>query len=85
MFNFFDALKKENLKVDIGNSFNVVFTAGKLLYIEGHKGLLKLEDEIVVIKVKNGVLTIKGSQMFLKDLKKDVVIIQGKINNIEIL
>ena len=85
MFNLFDSLKKENslLKKDI--NFNIVFAGNNLLYAEGHKGLFKLEKEIVVFKVKNGVVTVKGENLFLKDLKKDTLTIKGKINSVEIL
>ena len=86
MFNFFDSLKNENLFIPDGiNSFNVVFVDGKLLYIEGHKGILKLQNDIIVLKVRKAVLTIKGQDMFLKDLKKDSVTIKGNILSVDLM
>ena len=86
MFNFFESLSKENnLKTDKVHGVNMVFMNGELLYIEGHKGIFKLEEDIIVIKVKKHIVTIKGNKLFLKNLKKDTVTIKGEINNIELV
>lgn len=86
MFNFFDSLKKENSEIkDCLTGYNMVFMGSCLLYVEGHKGILKLEEDVIVFKVKKGVVTVKGEGLFLKDLKKDTLTIKGNIKNVETL
>lgn len=86
MFNFFDAIKKENSSL-LGeyHKYNVVLVGGRLLYIEGHKGLLKMEEDIISLKIKGGVLTVKGDDLFLKSMTKDTIVIGGKVNDINLV
>ena len=54
------------------------------MYIEGHKGLLKLSSETISLKLKSGLVEIKGNNMFLKELTENTILIQGKIYKIEV-
>ncbi len=86
MFNFFDGLKKEFKlnKEDFGR-FNVVLVSNNFLYIEGHKGLLRLAQDNVSFKVKGGAVIIKGSELSLKELTLNTVAISGKILSFEVV
>lgn len=86
MFNFFESLKKEfNLSQDRKKNFNVVLMGNEFLYVEGHKGLLKLSEENVGLKVKGGVLVVLGEALALKELTQNTVAICGKIKTFEVL
>lgn len=86
MFSFFEGLKKE-FKLDNMSfgKFNVVLVSNNFLYIEGHKGLLKLSQENVSFKVKGGAVVVKGSDLKLKELTLKTVAITGKIHSFEVV
>lgn len=86
MFNFFESLKKEfNLPKELFGKFNVVLVSGNFLYIEGHKGILKLSQENMTFKTKKGVLVVLGSNLVLKELTNTTVAITGKITSFEVV
>jgi sporulation protein YqfC len=86
LFNFFDSLKKEfKLKKENFGRFNVVLVSNDFLYIEGHKGLMKLTKDNIAFKVKGGVLVIKGVGLLLKELTQNTVAIGGKIQSFEVV
>ncbi len=86
MFNFFDALKTEYGKHSkIISKYNVVMTGGDLVYIEGHKGIIKMQPDIITVKVRGGLLQVKGEDLFLKELTKNTICVQGKLFGVEVL
>ena len=86
MFHFFESLKKEfGLPKELFGHFNVVLVSNNFLYIEGHKGILKLSQENMTFKVKNGVLVVLGKNMQMKELTQNTVSIIGKIDSFEVV
>lgn len=86
MFNFFDALKTEYGKYSkIISKYNLVMVGGNLLYIEGHKGIIKMQPDNITVKVCGGLLHVKGENLFLKELTKNTVCVQGKLCGIEVV
>lgn len=85
MFNFFNEVK-ENIKnsqtFDL-NSFNIINVSGKLLYVEGHKGLITLSKELVSFRVEKSVVIVEGENMILIELSDTTIKIGGKINKVE--
>lgn len=85
MFNFFGEIK-ENLKntnkIDLDN-FNLINISGKILYVEGHLGLVTLSKETISFKVKNAVIIVDGSEMILSELSENTLKITGKIKKVE--
>lgn len=85
MFNFFNEVK-ENIKnsqtFDL-NSFNIINVSGKLLYVEGHKGLITLSKELVSFRVEKSVVIVEGENMTLIELSDTTIKIGGKINKVE--
>ena len=85
MFNYFSELKKHfKIPDKFFNAYNIVNVGGNLVYIEGQKGLLTLQDNVVSFKLKTGVVEIKGMGLKLRDLGPDTVAVQGKIYKIEV-
>lgn len=86
MFNFFDELKKEYAVLPNQKAkYNVVFVGGCLVYIEGHLGIVSMREDNMTVRVKGGLVQISGEGLFLKDLTKNTVTVQGKILNIGVL
>ena len=84
MFNFFDELKSEfALKDDAFAEFSIIDIAGKLLYLEGHKGLLALSEEKICVKVKKGEIVVAGKGLSLAKLSHNTIAIKGKIEKVE--
>ena len=84
VFNFFDELKSEfAIKEDVFAEFSIIDIAGKLLYLEGHKGLLSLGEERVCVKMKRGEVVIYGKVLSLAKLTHNSIAIKGKIEKVE--
>ena len=84
MFNFFREIKdKVAFKGDALNDYNVVNISGKVLYIEGHKGLLALQQDYVCVKLKRGAVDVRGGGMVLAELTENTIILQGRIDSVE--
>ena len=82
MFNFFDEIK--SCVKNINNKYNIVNMSGKLVYIEGHKGLSVLSKEMICLRVKKGSIKIEGRELILKELYDECVKISGIIEKIEV-
>lgn len=84
MFNFYEELKKEfSLGNDIFNTYNIVLLGGKFLYVEGHKGILAYNNEIVSFKIKKGVIVVKGNNLILNQISSSTLAVKGNIKNLE--
>lgn len=85
MFNFLGEIKdniKNSKNFDLG-SFNIINVSGRLLYVEGHLGLVSLSKELISFKVKNGVIMVEGSDMILAELSENTIKICGSIKKVE--
>lgn len=85
MFNFFDELKKAIKDKSLAHSYNLVLMSGKILYVEGHLGIMQLSSEIISFKVKGGVIVVEGKNLTLFELMDKTLKITGEIKNIEAL
>ena len=85
MFHFFASLQKEfNLPKEIFGKYNIIMISGSFLYLEGHRGILKLSQENITFRVKNGVVVIIGSNLSIKELTKTTASIIGNIKTFEV-
>lgn len=86
MFNFFEELKKEfKLQPNPLTSYNLVMISSNLIYLEGHKGLLKLSQDNISLKIKKGVVCVLGKSLKIVEMTKKTITISGIISNIEVL
>ena len=84
MFNFFSELVADfGIEIDKVNSFNIVNMSNKLVYIEGQKGVIKIGDDSMSIRVKGGVIVVFGKNLKLKKITGTTVCIVGEIHQIE--
>ena len=85
MFNFLGEIKdniKNSKNFDL-DSFNIINVSGRLLYVEGHLGLVSLSKELISFKVKNGVIMVEGRDMILAELSENTIKICGSIKKVE--
>lgn len=84
VFNFFSELVADfGIEIDKINSFNIVNMSNKLVYIEGQKGVIKIGDDSMSIRVKGGVIVVFGKNLKLKKITGTTVCIVGEIHQIE--
>lgn len=82
MFNFFNELKKKG-NGEFIQTFNIVNTSGKMLYIEGHLGLTVMTPQMIAFKIKNGRIIVEGEGLFLSELTDNTMLIKGNIVKME--
>lgn len=85
MFNFFGEVKenlKDSNKLDL-DCFNLVNISGRILYAEGHTGLVTLSKEVISFKVKKGVVIVEGKDLVLSELSENTLKICGIIKKVE--
>jgi len=85
MFNFFNeiaeiAKKSKDIALD---NFNIINLSGKIVYVEGHMGLITLSKETVSFKIKKGVVMIQGKDLILAELSENTIKICGEIKKME--
>ncbi len=83
MFNFFEELKKNIKELNKLDNFNIINLSNKIIYAEGHRGLVTLSKDVIVFKVKGGRVVVEGSDMFLVELTENTIKISGNIKKLE--
>ncbi|TDL34503.1 sporulation protein YqfC [Jeotgalibacillus sp. S-D1] len=54
-----------------------------LLHIENHKGLIRVEKEIISIKVFDGRIIITGNALQIQSMDAEEMVIKGEIDQVE--
>ncbi len=85
MFNFFSEIKKDLQLPDFDGGYNIININGKAVYIEGHKGLVSLAEDLVRFKVKDKIISVKGKELKLKILSSVTLSIAGEIEEISVI
>mgnify|MGYP001625090630 CR=1 FL=1 len=84
MFNFFNEIIADyGLDSSLFNNFNIINMSNKLVYIEGHKGVVSISKQNISIRVKKGVLLINGNNLQIKRITSSTVTVIGNIKEIE--
>ena len=84
MFNFFSEIKNELKLPNFEGGYNLVNINGKAVYVEGHKGLVSLSNELVRFKVKDKIISVNGRELKLKILSSVTLSVTGKIDSINV-
>lgn len=85
MFNFFSEIKKELKLPDFAGGYNIVNLNGKAIYVEGHRGILSLSEEIISFRVKDKIVSVLGKGMYLKMFSPNTLSITGEIKCVEVI
>lgn len=76
MFEFVDELKElKNILVD----FRYTNYGGKTVVVQGYKDILFFDETNIILKLKQGEISISGTNLKLKDYTNNSVIIIGNI------
>lgn len=54
------------------------------VYIENHHGIIRFTENEIILNISNGQLGIKGSELVIKMLLSSEILIEGKINALQI-
>ncbi len=86
MFNFFNEIKTKfkSLEGKVA-PFQTVLLGNFLLYCEGFVSLMTYKQEVIVFKVKNGVITVNGKDLTIKEMTNQTITVQGQITSWEYL
>ena len=84
MFNFFNEIKdKFDDSLEKLNDYKVVNISGKILYVEGQKGLITISENLINFKVYKGVVTVEGKNLKMKECTSNTLAISGEIIKVE--
>lgn len=85
MFNFFDEIKNKvkTTKEDFFDNFNIVNLSGKIVYVEGHMGLVLLSKEKIIFKVKRGQVSVEGKDLKMPEISENTLLISGQVERVE--
>ena len=83
MFNFFNEIKSSLKKVEKLDNFHLINISNRMLYVEGHRGLLTLTKELVSFKIRGGVIMVEGDGLYLLELTENTIKISGNIKKME--
>lgn len=61
-----------------------VTVTGKLaVFIENHKGIVEYNSNLIRVNTNDGVIVLKGKDLYLKSAVADEITIEGKLQSIE--
>ncbi len=61
----------------------ITITGKNSMSIENYKNIIEYNQKKIRISTTEGIITIKGTKLFLKELRKDLIVISGTISNFE--
>lgn len=66
-----------------GFSYAVELLSNKYVVINGHKGISGYDDEVISVKIKNGLIKVLGCNLKLATLTDSEVYISGNIKGVQ--
>lgn len=61
-----------------------VTITGKLaVFIENHRGIVEYNSNLIRVNTNDGVIVLKGKDLYLKSAVADEIIVEGKLQSIE--
>lgn len=87
--------KSKKIKETISNVFDlpkdIIMDVSKIIIIgdsqvsiENHKGIIEYSEEQIRINSGNGIITINGSNMNIKTILQEEIVIEGEIEGVEL-
>ncbi len=61
----------------------ITITGKNSMSIENYKNIIEYNQKKIRISTTEGIITIEGTKLFLKELRKDLIVISGTISNFE--
>ena len=63
----------------------ITITGKNNMSIENYKNIIEYSQKKIRISTSEGIVSIEGTNLFLKELSKDLIVITGNISNIEFI
>ena len=79
-FSAYRAVEQEGTVADMG----VTTIGGARALVENHLGLLAYGQDCVRVRCRRGAASIRGSGLALREVRKDALIITGRIDSVEL-
>lgn len=61
-----------------------MLAGGRRAMIENHTGILEFDAQRVRLMTKQGILTLRGSELMLSEVRPDALTVRGRISVIEL-
>ncbi len=61
----------------------ITLTGKNNMSIENYKNIIEYNQKKIRISTSEGIISIEGTKLFLKELRKDLIVISGTISNFE--
>jgi len=84
MFSFIKDLFEEKELTKEVLQYKTVMLSNKLMVVQGFLTLLKVEENEIILKVKDGELTISGQDLKIKEINNKVISIKGLLQKVEV-
>ena len=85
MIHFFSEIQKELKLPSVVGGYHLINLDGKALYVEGHKGILSLGQELINFRVKGKIVSVLGEGLSLRALTSSTLSIVGEIKCVEVI
>lgn len=63
----------------------ITFVGNLQLYIENHKGIIEYSTGLIRINTKSGILVVTGSDLSIRTIVVEEIIVVGRIDKVEFL
>lgn len=67
----------------VGNYFTITLDKGYAV-IEGHKGIVRFDNEQIIVKLKNGSVIFKGKDLSIASSQSKELVIKGNVVDVSI-
>ena len=86
MFSFLDEIASiSGLPFEIlNNGFRIINFCNKAVYVEGFQNIIEFSSSVLDIKLKKGVIKLKGFNIKIKNLNQNTIVVTGDISSLEI-
>ena len=76
-----DMLGYNEARIALG--YNYVNYNGEAVFVEGALGVIKIADDEIALRIKNGVLFVYGDGLKISDMSNKSVLIRGSIVSVQ--
>ena len=67
---------------DGGPGVKITAISNRRVLVENHRGIIEFSDTGVKLRTRKGAVSVNGSNISIKDLRPDVLVVSGKIDSI---
>lgn len=65
-------------------TYKLTIKGGRVALIEGHKGILKYDENSISVKIKRGTLLLNGTSLIIDEINEEEISVKGEIKSFEV-